>query len=44
MMFVKKLEKHMMITNGLSLSNAIASIRRLRFELLKATLIAVRGH
>ena len=45
MMFVKKLAKHMTRTNGQSLSNTMASIRRrLRFELLKATLIAVRGH
>ena len=45
MMFVKKLAKHLTRTNGQSLSNTMASIRRrLRFGLLKATLIAVRGH
>ena len=45
MMFVKTLAKHMTRTNGQSLSNTMASNRRrLRFELLKATLIAVRGH
>ena len=45
MMFVKKLAKHMTRTNGQSLSRTMASIRRrLPFELLKATLIAVRGH
>ena len=44
-MFVKKLAKHMTRTNGQPLSNTMASIRRsLRFELLKAKLIAVRGH
>ena len=47
-MFVKKLANHMTRTNGQSFSNTMASIRRqLRFELLKATLIAVnavRGH
>ena len=43
--FVKKLAKHMTRTNGQTLSNTMAYIRRtLRFELLKATLIAVRGH
>ena len=36
--------KHITRTNGQSLSITIASIRRrLRFELLKATLIAVQG-
>ena len=45
MMFVKKLAKHMTRTNGRSLSNTMASIRRrLRFEVLKATLIAAPGH
>ena len=45
LMFVKKLVKHTTRTNGQTLSNTIAYIRRtLRFELLKATLIAVRGH
>ena len=45
MVFVKKLAKHMTRTNGQTLSNTMAYIRRtLRFELLKATLIAVRGH
>ncbi len=40
-MFFKKLTKQMTRTNG----NTMASIRRsLRFELLKATLIAIRGH
>jgi len=44
MTFVKTLAKHMIRTNGQSLSNTMASIRcRLRFELLKATLIAIRG-
>ena len=37
MMFVKTLAKHMIRTNGRSLINTMASIRRrLRFELLKA--------
>ena len=45
MVFVKKLAKHMTRTSGQTLSNTMAYIRRtLRFELLKATLIAVRGH
>ena len=45
MIFVKKLGHHLTRTNGQSLSHNMASIRRrLRFELLKATLIAVRGH
>jgi len=45
MKFVKILAKHLIRSNGQSLSNTMASIRRrLRFELLKATLIAVRGH
>ena len=45
MMLVKTLAKHMIRTNGQSLSNTMASIRRrLHFELLKATLIAIRGH
>ena len=44
-MFVKNLGKHMTGTNGPSLSNTTASIRQpLHFELMKATLIAVRGH
>ena len=39
-MFVKKLANHMTRTNGQSLSNTMTSIRRrLRFELVKATLI-----
>ena len=42
---VGKPHEHMIRTNDQSLSNTMASIRRrLRFELLKATLIAVRGH
>ena len=47
MVFVKILAKHMARTNGqtLSLSNSIAYFKRaLRFELLKSTIIAVRGH
>ena len=45
MVFIKKLEKHMTRTNGQTLSNTMAYIRRtLCFELQKATLMAVRGH
>ena len=45
MMFLKTLAKHMIRTNGQSLSSIMASIRRrLRFELLKATLIAICEH
>ena len=44
-LFVKHLAKQLTRVNGQSLSNTMAYIRqRLRFELLKATLTAVRGH